>query len=47
MPRPKAHYSVVLQNHQTGDQLKLELIGLPFATAARTSSLPEASLPES
>ncbi|MGI8821562.1 MAG: hypothetical protein ACR2ID_11950 [Chthoniobacterales bacterium] len=33
MPRPKAHYSVLLKNHETGEQLKLELIALPFATA--------------
>jgi hypothetical protein len=35
MPRPKAHYSLVLRNHQTGGGLKLELIDLPFATAKR------------
>ena len=39
MHRPKAHYSVVLKNHETGEQLKLELIDLPFATAARTFRL--------
>lgn len=33
MSRPKAHYSVILKNHETGEQLKLELIDLPFATA--------------
>jgi len=30
MARPKAHYSMVLKNHQTGDRLKVELIDLPF-----------------
>ena len=39
MPRPKAHYSVVLKNHETGAQLKLELIDLPFATAPATFRL--------
>ena len=33
MPRPKAHYSLSLKNHQTGEWLKLELIDLPFATS--------------
>jgi hypothetical protein len=32
MPRPKAHYSVVLKNHQTGQRLKVDLVDLPFAT---------------
>ncbi len=32
MPRPKAHCSVLLKNHETGEQLKLELIDLPFAS---------------
>ena len=31
MPRPKAHYSVVAINHQSGKRLKVELIDLPFA----------------
>lgn len=31
MPRPKPHYSVHLKNHETGAQLKLELIDLPFS----------------
>lgn len=31
MPRPKAHSSVLLRNHETGEQIKLELIDLPFA----------------
>ena len=35
MPRPKTHYSVVLKNHETGEQLKLELIDLPFSTTTR------------
>ena len=39
MPRPKAHYSVALKNHDTGGQLKLKLIDLPFANAARTFRL--------
>jgi hypothetical protein len=33
MPRPKAHYSLLLKNHQTGERLKLELVDLPFATS--------------
>jgi hypothetical protein len=33
MPRPKAHYSLVLKNHQTGERLKLELVDLPFTTS--------------
>ena len=39
MPRPKAHYSVLLKKHETGEQLKLELVDLPFGTAARTFRL--------
>ncbi len=35
MPRPKAHYSLHLKNHLTGDQLKVELIDLPFADGRR------------
>jgi hypothetical protein len=35
MPRPKAHYSVVLKNHETGEQLKLEMMDLPFTETAR------------
>jgi hypothetical protein len=35
MPRPKAHYSVVLKNHETGEQLKLEMMDLPFTATAR------------
>ena len=30
MPRPKAHYSMLVKNHLTGDCLKVELIDLPF-----------------
>ena len=33
MPRPKPHYRVVVTNLQTGAQLRIELIDLPFATA--------------
>jgi hypothetical protein len=30
MPQPDVHYTLSLVNHQTGQQLKLELIDLPF-----------------
>ena len=30
MPRPKAHYSLVLKN-RTGQRIKLDLVDLPFA----------------
>ena len=30
MPRPQAHYSLVVKNHVTGKQLKVELVDLPF-----------------
>jgi hypothetical protein len=30
MSKPDAHYTVSFVNHQTGQQLKLELIDLPF-----------------
>ncbi len=30
MPRPEAHYTLSLINHQTGERLKVELIDLPF-----------------
>jgi hypothetical protein len=33
MPRPKAHYSLILKNHRTGKRLKLDLVDLPFATS--------------
>lgn len=39
MPRPKPHYSVLVKNHKTGQQLKLELVDLPFGTASRTYRL--------
>jgi hypothetical protein len=26
MPRPRAHYSLLLRNHHTGERLRLELI---------------------
>ncbi len=39
MPRPKAHYRVLLKNHETGEQLKLELIDLPFSQSTRTFRL--------
>ena len=32
MPRPKPHYRLVLSNLQTQEQLKIELIDLPFAS---------------
>lgn len=33
MPCPDAHYSLSLINHKTGEQLKIELIDLPFPGA--------------
>lgn len=33
MPRPKAHYTLSLTNHQTGERLKVELIDLPMPGA--------------
>ena len=33
MPRPKSHYRVVVTNLETRDQLRIELVDLPFATA--------------
>lgn len=33
MPRPKPHYRVVVNNFQTREQLKIELIDLPFAAS--------------
>lgn len=33
--RPKAHYSLVITNHDTGARLKVELIDLPFLNARR------------
>jgi hypothetical protein len=35
MSRPKAHYSMVLKNHLTGDRLKVELMDLPFTEGRR------------
>ena len=35
MPRPKAHYSMIVKNLVTEDQLKLELIDLPFTDGRR------------
>ncbi len=35
MPRPKAHYSLVVKDHVSGKQLKVELIDLPFSEARR------------
>ena len=33
MPSPDAHYTLELNNHKTGDRLKIELIDLPFPGA--------------
>jgi hypothetical protein len=33
MPCPDAHYTLELINHETGDQLKIELMDLPFPGA--------------
>ena len=30
MPRPDAHYTLSLINHETGERLKVELVDLPF-----------------
>jgi hypothetical protein len=35
MPRPKAHYSLIARNHVSGNQLKVELIDLPFTDGRR------------
>jgi len=35
MPRPKAHYSLVVKNHSTGKQLRVELVDLPFSENRR------------
>jgi hypothetical protein len=32
VPRPKAHYRVVVSNLQTREQLKIELVDLPFVS---------------
>lgn len=33
MPRPDAHYTLSVINHETGARLKVELIDLPFPGA--------------
>ena len=33
MPRPKPHYRLLVSNLQTREQLKIELIDLPFASS--------------
>ena len=33
MPRPNAHYTLMLKNHRTGERLKLDLVDLPFLNA--------------
>ncbi len=30
MPRPKPRYSLIAKNHETGEQIKIELLALPF-----------------
>jgi hypothetical protein len=35
VPRPRPHYSLVVKNHLTREQLKVELIDLPFADGRR------------
>jgi hypothetical protein len=35
MPRPKAHYSLLVKNHSTGKQLKVELIDFAFSEQVR------------
>ena len=35
MARPKAHYSMAVKNHVTGDRLKVELVDLPFLEQKR------------
>ena len=32
MPRPKPHYRLVVSNLQSRDQLRIELVDLPFAS---------------
>jgi hypothetical protein len=32
MPRPKPHYRLVVSNLQSREQLKIELVDLPFAS---------------
>jgi hypothetical protein len=31
MSRPKAHYSMIIKNHESGARLKVELVDLPFS----------------
>ena len=33
MPRPKPHYRVTVSNLETREELKIELVDLPFATS--------------
>ncbi|MGI9114529.1 MAG: hypothetical protein DLM52_01110 [Chthoniobacterales bacterium] len=35
MPRPKAHFSLLVKDHLTQKQLKVELVDLPFADGRR------------
>ena len=35
MPRPKAHYTLHLKNQLTNEQLKVELVDLPFSDGRR------------
>ena len=35
MPRPKMHYSLIAKDHVTGNELKVELIDLPFSDGRR------------
>lgn len=35
MPRPKAHFSVLVTDHVTEKQLKVESVDLPFADGRR------------
>ena len=35
MSRPKAHYSLIVKNHATGERLKVELVDLPFVESRR------------
>jgi hypothetical protein len=35
MPRPRPHYSLVVKDHVTREQLKVELIDLPFSDGRR------------
>ena len=35
MPRPQAHYTMIVRNHLTGARLKVELVDLPFVEGRR------------